>query len=218
MRPTIAQQPINGHCHCSDSSFIGCWWSFECRLPCQCLGINIKCYSSNVCSTRFIIVISSLTDYYRSPAKFNGLSTIKVELFNARSIKNKLHDFHYLLQVAKPDVVCITETWLNSSISDNLLVNDSSYCVFRTDRHVSKAGGGVCILTNNNSINAVSISLPTKYVNLEMCVIDILTDSCSIRLLTVIVHLVLIAMETLLTILKTCVTVLSNSYRLIIPF
>lgn len=112
----------------------------------------------------------------------SSVSTMKVELFNARSIKNKLHDVHYLLQVAKPDVVCITETWLTPSVSDNLIINDNSYCVFRTDRHIPKAGGGVCILTNNNTINAVSVSLPSKYVNLEMCVIDILTDSCSIRL------------------------------------
>jgi len=34
------------------------------------------------------------------------------------------HRIHYVLQVAKPDVVCITETWLTSSVSDNLITND----------------------------------------------------------------------------------------------
>ena len=33
-----------------------------------------------------------------------------------------------------------------------------------------------------NTVNAVSVSLPSKYVNLEMCVIDISTSSCTYRL------------------------------------
>jgi len=53
------------------------------------------------------------------------------------------------------------------------------------------------VLTNNNTMNAVSVSWP-RYVSLEMSVIDISNDSCSFRLfncyLIVIVHLALIAM------------------------
>ena len=72
------------------------------------------------------------------PVQHNSnIFTLKVELFNARSIKNKLHDVHYLLNVTKPDVISITETWLNASISDNLLINNYSYSVFRKDREMS---------------------------------------------------------------------------------
>ena len=39
-----------------------------------------------------------------------NMFSLKVELLNARSIKNKLHDILYLLNVTKPDVICITET------------------------------------------------------------------------------------------------------------
>lgn len=107
---------------------------------------------------------------------------MKFEVFNARSIKNKLHDLHCLLSVTKSDVICITETWLNSTLPDYLIINNNSYCVFRKDRIASKVGGGVCILTRNGIVNAVLVSLPAKYANLEMCVIDIFTESCTIRL------------------------------------
>jgi hypothetical protein len=107
---------------------------------------------------------------------------LKFEVFNARSIKNKLHDLHCLLSVTKSDVICITETWLNSTLPDYLIINNNSYCVFRKDRIASKVGGGVCILTRNGIVNAVLVSLPAKYANLEMCVIDIFTESCTIRL------------------------------------
>lgn len=50
---------------------------------------------------------------------------------------------------------------------------------FPTDINNLKAGGGVCIIKNSDTINAVSISLPAKYINLEICVVDILTESRS---------------------------------------
>jgi len=106
----------------------------------------MECWVSAAISTFMPVASSSSSsDSWRAnmpPAQ----STMTVDLFNARSVKNKLHDIHYVLQVAKPNVACITETWSTSSVSDNLITNDNSYCVFRTDRNISKVDGGVCIL------------------------------------------------------------------------
>ena len=114
-----------------------------------------------------------------------NMFSLKVDLLNARSIENKLHDIHFLLNVTRPDVICVAENWLNQSVSDNLLISNHSYGVLRKDREVSKVGGGVCIglLSNINTVNAVSVFQPSKYVNLEMCVIDIFTNSCTYRLI-----------------------------------
>jgi len=49
------------------------------------------------------------------------------------------------------------ETWLNSAVSDNLKINDIPYVVFRKDRNILKVSGRVHVLTNNKTINAVSL-------------------------------------------------------------
>ena len=97
-------------------------------------------------------------------------------MFNARSVKNKLPELHYFLNELKPDILCITETWLNDNIPDSLITGDSNYAVFRRDRPGGTAvqGGGVCILTNNDSVSAVSLTLPVKFNTLELCGIDVL--------------------------------------------
>ena len=49
--------------------------------------------------------------------------------------------------------------------------------MFRADRPISddhERGGGVCILTNNNTVRAIAVSLPLQYKHCEMCVIDVL--------------------------------------------
>ena len=43
--------------------------------------------------------------------------------FNARSLENKLCDLDVLLSTDQPDIVCITETWLNNTVSD-AMIND----------------------------------------------------------------------------------------------
>ena len=92
-------------------------------------------------------------------------------MFNARSVANKLPELANLLSTDRPALVCITESWLNSSISNNALTSDLNYSVFRKDRDDSY--GGVCVLTNDDLFKAVPVILPTKYANLELVVVDI---------------------------------------------
>lgn len=72
---------------------------------------------------------------------------------NARSVANKTEQLEILLLQHDPHVAVITETWLHSEITDDLIF-PPSYKVFRKDR--PSRGGGVAVLIKNN-IQAVSL-------------------------------------------------------------
>ena len=59
---------------------------------------------------------------------------------------NKLSDLSVLLQVDKPDIVAITETFLNEDISNSEIV-ENLYYVFRQDHN--RHTGGVMLLVRN---------------------------------------------------------------------
>ena len=71
----------------------------------------------------------------------------KCVLLNARSLKNKLDEFQTEIIVGHdyPCVVGVTETWLDSSIPNNIFQCKNLYDVFRKDRNLN--GGGVAILS-----------------------------------------------------------------------
>ena len=59
---------------------------------------------------------------------------------------NKLSDLSVLLQVDKPDIAAITETFHNEDISESEIV-DNSYYAFCHD--CNRHGGGVMLLIRN---------------------------------------------------------------------
>ena len=62
-------------------------------------------------------------------------------------------------------------------MNDACLTNGLNYSVFRCDRSdggQQERGGGVCILTRNETIHQARISLPSVHCHNELCVIDIL--------------------------------------------
>ena len=78
--------------------------------------------------------------------------------------------------------MCITETWLHTDVVDNAITGGSHYTVFRTDRSSPHPGGGVCILTRNNSLQAISVPLPPVFSHLEICVVDVVLNDVKTRL------------------------------------
>ena len=67
-------------------------------------------------------------------------------LFNARSLKNKLPDLHqlnYSCDVSR--LTFISETWLNSSVTNSMLDPRQQFEIYRCDRQV-RTGGGVCAM------------------------------------------------------------------------
>src|SRR2546425_5746545 len=101
-------------------------------------------------------------------------------LFNARSLKNKLPDLHFILysETINYDVICITETWLTTSVTDAMLDPKGLYTVYRCDRSDGRIGGGVCVFVKACH-NAVYVDLQPSYANFE-CVCFDLFFSCSV--------------------------------------
>ena len=112
-------------------------------------------------------ILSSVTVNTRSIHKF-----LKCVLLNARSLKNKLPDLHYLIYSSCVDCVLITESWLNDNIDDGLLDPNDEYVIFRKDRQ-STTGGGVCVLVRKElKVRKVDLNLLNS--NLEMICLDVI--------------------------------------------
>jgi exonuclease III len=82
---------------------------------------------------------------------------LEIRLFNARSINstNKINELQCYLSAYKPDILCITETWLHSTTSSSLLIGSTCYSVFRNDRPVDRRGRGVCVIVNNTTVAVI---------------------------------------------------------------
>lgn len=61
---------------------------------------------------------------------------------NAQSLRNKTDELRYIFEESNVDVICISETWLDNTVSDSM-VSICGYKVFRSDR--ATHAGGVCI-------------------------------------------------------------------------
>mgnify|MGYP001548984872 CR=1 FL=1 len=106
-------------------------------------------------------------------------------VFNARSIVRKVLDLYFevILQLDWPDVIAISETWLNSEVPDSIFSACKGYSVFRRDRSPGKKGGGVAILTktglacysvnvpSDSCLEALCVQIQGKCQNLLFCVI-----------------------------------------------
>lgn len=79
----------------------------------------------------------------------SGLGIIHM---NCQSLFPKLGELELLMHDIQPDILCLTETWLNDSIPDDLL-NFQNYTIFRLDRLSAGRGGGVAIYIRNSTLS-----------------------------------------------------------------
>jgi len=107
---------------------------------------------------------------------------MKCVLCNARSIVNKVDCLNLLEQSFCVDMILLTETWLDSSIPDSLLISQSNFRCFRKDR--DRSGGGVCILVKPNVI-VIPVTIPNKYCTLEMLALDVVGCDVKYRIIVV---------------------------------
>ena len=76
--------------------------------------------------------------------------TIRVLQINARSIKrvdylkNKIVQFRTLVDLKDPDIVSVSETWLNDTVPSDKLLDENKYNIYRKDRK-DENGGGVLV-------------------------------------------------------------------------
>ena len=81
------------------------------------------------------------------------------------------------MNTTNPDIVCVTESWLNSTISDSVIISDTNFSVFRKDRIDTRVGGSVCILVNSATVKAVRVQIPHRFDSLELVAVDIITGT-----------------------------------------
>ena len=95
-----------------------------------------------------------------TPKDANITCNLRCLSFNAQSLRsqNKLPDgtpfsnlksFQDLVYAEDLDIIAVTETWLNDSVSDNEIL-PSGYKIIRKDRVADKRGGGVLLALRNN--------------------------------------------------------------------
>jgi len=99
-------------------------------------------------------------------------------LFNARSLANKLDNLTVLLKLQLYDLIFVTESWLNPTLSDALLSNSTDYTVFRKDR--SDGYGGVAIFAKI-SLKVISIDLSPRFSSLECLHVSVISHQKDCR-------------------------------------
>ena len=101
-------------------------------------------------------------------------------LTNARSIVNKLRELHYLMYVAKFDIIAITETWLHDNVANGLLDPESLFNIVRKDRKADVKGGGVCALVKK-CWSVIPIDFDDEFADLEIVGFDLIAAKTRIR-------------------------------------
>lgn len=62
------------------------------------------------------------------------LTSINAYYQNVRGLKTKLINIKNNISICEYDIIFLTETWLNDSVSDGELCDPNKYCVYRRDR------------------------------------------------------------------------------------
>jgi hypothetical protein len=97
-------------------------------------------------------------------------SEFMIAHINIRSLRNKVHEVQLLMQKLSIDILCLTETWLNETIKDNL-VSIPGYNITRYDRGLNTFGE-VAIYIHDNIPFKLRNDLIT-FTKLEMIWIEI---------------------------------------------
>ena len=85
---------------------------------------------------------------------------------NIRSIRNKLIEFHSMVAIRNPDIICLVETWLSPEIKNNIF-KLPKYTIFRRDRKTK--GGGILLALKAPWIG----TLIENYGDEEMITVDL---------------------------------------------
>ncbi len=86
---------------------------------------------------------------------------------NIRSLLPKIDEIRCLLMNCKVGIFCLTETWIDSSVTNNEIKVDN-YNVIRKDRN--RQGGGVCIFIRSDiNFNVLDIMWSWSYCSWIYC-------------------------------------------------
>ena len=98
----------------------------------------------------------------------NKVCSFSVSYFNSRSVLPKIDELRALCLIHNPSIVCIVESWLDDSITDNELCIDN-YAIVRADRN-RHGGGALIYVLDTFSFNVIySGSLDLELIILSVC-------------------------------------------------
>ena len=96
----------------------------------------------------------------------NRRKALKFWYTNARSLNNKINEFHVTITNENPDIIGITETWCNTNnFNSEYNVNDN-YTVLRKDRQTNTTGGEVMLLIKKN-LSVTETNYPEEDIGTE---------------------------------------------------
>ena len=84
----------------------------------------------------------------KMPNNKSASNSVNIATFNARSIRNKIHEIHNFTESSSIHILAVTESWLGPSIPDARVELPNFQAPFRRDRNEN--GGGVSIYLSNN--------------------------------------------------------------------
>ena len=83
-------------------------------------------------------------EYDKCSSILDSVNGLRLGHLNVRSLIEKIDEIRFLLLKLNFDVLCLSETWLNDSVSNEQVCIDE-YSLIRKDRNEEKRGGGVCM-------------------------------------------------------------------------
>lgn len=99
--------------------------------------------------------------------RYSGLSVCHI---NAQSLPKHLDEFKLSFANANMDIVCVSETWLSSDISD-IYIGCNEYEIYRGGRNL-RSGGGVALFVNKNIkskvVQSSAVNSEIEYVFVEI--------------------------------------------------
>lgn len=137
----------------------------------QCNSANNLPKKDNVNKDSSNVSMSYVKSLNKKICKHKGLNMMHV---NCRSLLPKLEEISLLIKQTNVDVMCITETWLDEHISNDV-INVDGYSIIRKDRK-DKKGGGVLIYVNSDIVFKEREDLVTSK-DLEMIWIEIFCEN-----------------------------------------
>ena len=110
---------------------------------------------------------------------------VSIVMFNAQSLRSKFDEFRCFMAVQKPDIVCITETWVSEVFYGDRLQDFElqGYNMFSCCREL-RQGGGVFIYVNSLYCTA-RVDDPFKTKEVESIWIDVKIGACDKRKLSI---------------------------------
>ena len=167
--------PISSDDYIGKDWCVYCYKNIECRESynhcTHCIkSIHRKCQNkmrllenppTNICQSETCLIINTtqlkdkespekIDDVRRSPEEFILIN------MNTRNLTNKYEDLEYICEKVMPDIICITESWMDESVPENGFI-PTGYNIIRKDRskgfkkkYNKISGGGIAIIFKNN--------------------------------------------------------------------